>query len=54
MAQVVAFAGSRLRVVGQYGSETIIQDGGAGDLDGRAGWIGIQVTASPVYVQVSQ
>jgi len=29
----------------------IISDGGDADLDGRTGWIGIQITPSPIYVE---
>jgi len=44
----------RLSVVDEYGVETVIEDGGAGDRDGVVnGAITIQVTQAPVYVKAA-
>ena len=41
----------RLRIVTQYGAETIVEDGGTGDLDGLTnGLITIRITQSVLYV----
>ena len=48
----LSFPVSALRVVQKGGEESIIYDGGAGDLDGIAdGKVTIEITGSPVYVE---
>lgn len=48
----LSFSVSVLRVVQKDGGESIIYDGGTGDLDGRAdGKVTIRITGSPVYVE---
>ncbi len=52
VAQELSFPVSGLRVVGKEGTESIIQDGGAGDIDGIAnGEVTIEITGSPIYVE---
>ncbi len=44
----------RLRVVNEYGGVTVVEDGGAGDLDGAVnGAVTLQITQAPVYVGVA-
>jgi len=50
--EVVSFQGSQVRVVDKFGSESLVSDGSTGDLDGRSGWVGIQITSSPVYIEL--
>jgi hypothetical protein len=48
----LSFPVGALRVVQKGGEETIVYDGGAGDLDGIAdGKVTILITGSPVYVE---
>jgi len=52
----ISFSGSQLRVVDKFGDPafptcgSIIYDGSLCDQDSRTNWVGIQVTASPIYV----
>ena len=49
---MVSFQGSQVRVVDKLGSEFLVSDGGVEDLDGRSGWVGIQITSSPIYAEL--